>query len=230
MSDVRRITEGLTTLIASGELPADGRLPPERHLADRFGISRARLRQALDDLEEAGVVYRRQGRGTFAAPPTHDRSGPLGRIAREVTPQDIMEVRLEIEPALAALAALRARSDDLSRLEQAMRATLNLEWQGSYEAADDIYHYQIALTARNPLFLEIFDSIRTVRKLATWDASRRLSHTPEAMTRFGAQHRVLFEAIAARDGAEAARHMEVHLLDVNRAVLRGRGHDAPGAP
>ena len=211
----------LLDLISGDTLPKDGRLPPERDLAAQLGVSRARLRQVLDLLEREGAVYRRQGSGTFATPPTQDGSGPLGRLARAVTPHDIMEVRLEVEPALAAHAASRARPDDLARLEQFMRATLTATEPHSYETADDVFHYHIALAAKNPLFLEIFDSIRTVRKLMTWGARREQSHTPEAMARFAIQHRTLFEAIAAHDTTEAARLMQMHLLDVNQAVLRG---------
>jgi DNA-binding FadR family transcriptional regulator len=218
--DVTDLTARLTEMIASGDLPPDRRLPPERQLAERFGVTRARLRNALDALEHQGVLYRRQGRGTFAAPPTQDNSSALGRLARELTPHDIMEVRMEIEPALAAHAAARARADDIARLEQFMKATLDQSERDAYEAADDIFHYQIASIARNPLFLEIYDSIRTVRRLTAWGATRRVSHTPETMARLGGQHMRLFEAIASADSAEASRTMELHLLDVNQLILR----------
>lgn len=210
----------LSHLIASGEITMDGRLPPERKLAERFGVSRSRLRLTLERLEEEGAVYRRQGRGTFAAPPVSQGHSALNRIAREVTPQDIMEVRLEIEPALAAHAAARARSGDLAKLEQLMLATIDTGERAAYEIADDTFHYNIAVIARNPLFLEVYDSIRTVRKLATWANIRRESHTPDVMIRFGEQHRALFAAISSRDSQQAARLMQVHLLDVNRMVLR----------
>lgn len=216
------LTQTLRKAITAGDLAVDGRLPPERELAEQFGVSRAKIRQALDTLEQAGTVYRRQGRGTFVTPPTLSSTGSLGRLAVEVTPQDIMEVRLEIEPALAAHAASRARVDDLARLEQFMLATLDLQERAAYEAADDIFHYQIALTAKNPLFLTFFDSIRTLRKLTTWDASRQNSHTPEMMARFGDQHRTLFEAIASGNAPEAARLMEAHLLDVTHAVQHSK--------
>ena len=219
MSGIEGLSDRLARMIAGGGLPDDGRLPPERDLAQRFGVTRNRLRQALDLLEARGAIYRRQGRGTFATPPTHGGRGPLGRLAREVTPQDLMEVRLEIEPALAAHAATRASKDEIARLERFMLKTLGIDDPATYEAADEVFHYHIALSARNPLFLELFDSIRTVRKLTTWNASRRDSHTPDVMARFGAQHRTLFEAIAARDAPEAAHRMELHLFDVNRALV-----------
>ncbi|SPJ26350.1 FadR/GntR family transcriptional regulator [Palleronia abyssalis] len=221
MSDGGDLAAKLRGLITAEELPPDGRLPPERDLANRFGVSRAKLRRALDDMEEDGTVYRRQGRGTFAAPPVSQGSRVLGRVAREATPQDIMEVRLQIEPALAAHAASRARNEDLARLEQLMQATIDLSERAAYDAADEIFHYNIAVAARNPLFLEVYDSIRTVRRLASWGDIRRESHTPQVMARFGEQHRALFRAIQSRNGTMAAQLMEEHLLDVNRMVTLG---------
>ncbi|WP_292287476.1 FadR/GntR family transcriptional regulator [Marivita sp.] len=220
MTDEEDLFRQLSHLMQSGEVAIDGRLPPERELAERFGVSRSKLRVTLERLEEEGTVYRRQGRGTFAAPPVSQGHSALTRIAREVTPQDIMEVRLEIEPALAAHAAARARRGDLARLEQMMLATIDTGERAAYEIADDTFHYNIAVIARNPLFLEVYDSIRTVRKLATWASLRRESHTPDVMTRFGEQHRALFNAISCRDSQQAVRLMQEHLLDVNRLVLR----------
>ncbi|TDE36956.1 FadR/GntR family transcriptional regulator [Antarcticimicrobium sediminis] len=215
------IVERLATLIALGELEPDGRLPPERILATRFGISRSRLRQALDQLESEGAVYRRQGRGTFAAPPVHNGYNGLNRLARHASPQEIMEVRLHIEPTLAALATVRASPGDIARLEQLMLATLDQSDQAAYEVADDIFHYHVAKAAGNILFLEVYESIRTVRKLAAWGNLRRESHTAEAMTRFGEQHQSLFRCISSGQSSEAAQAMELHIQDVNRMILAG---------
>lgn len=215
------IAERLREEIAEGRLSSDGRLRPERDLARHLGVSRARLRHALDRLEADGLIYRRQGRGTFAAPPSAPAGAGLDRLARNVTPEHIMEVRLEIEPPLAALAAGRASSEQLARLRQLMEATENLSQRPAYEAADDALHYHIAVAARNPLFLQVFESIRTVRKLATWGETRAESHTPKVMARFGDQHRRLVDAIAMRDMSGAAEAMHLHLRDVQHAVTRG---------
>ncbi|CTQ31991.1 FadR/GntR family transcriptional regulator [Jannaschia rubra] len=211
----------LARAITAGDILTDGRLPSERELSTRFDVSRARLRIALDALEAGGLIYRRQGKGTFAAPPTVTSGGRLDRLAREVTPQDIMEVRLEIEPALAALAASRATDEELDRLRQLTDATRDLKDRAAYERADEAFHYRIAVASRNPLFLQVYDSIRTVRKLASWGMVREESHSPEVMTRFGDQHARLFDTIAARDMAGAAGEMERHLMDVHRVVTRG---------
>ena len=213
---VERIREAMT----AGVLVRDGRLPPERSMAETLGVSRAKLRRALDRLERDGILYRRQGQGTFAAPPLVSDTGRLARLARAVTPRDVMEVRLEIEPALASLAADRADAADLRQLRQMMDATRHLAQQAAYEAADDILHYRIAVAARNSLFLQVYESIRAVRKLVSWTRSREISHSEEIMARFGHQHMEVFLAIQARDMIGASEAMEHHLMNVARVLSR----------
>ncbi|MEX3317088.1 FadR/GntR family transcriptional regulator [Sulfitobacter sp. PS-8MA] len=216
------LAERLRGAIRQGDILKDGRMPPERALAEHLGVSRARLRLALGLLQEDGTIYRRHGQGTFATPPPATNADSLRHLARQVTPSDIMEVRLEVEPALAALAADRARPQEIERLEQLMRATLNLSSADAYETADDKFHYKIAEVARNPLFLTVYDSIRAVRREVAWTSRRRTYHPPETLQILGEQHMTLADAIARRDSLGAAAAMEQHLLTVSKTLLRDR--------
>ncbi|SFH30933.1 MULTISPECIES: FadR/GntR family transcriptional regulator [Sulfitobacter] len=216
------LAERLRSSIRQGDILNDGRMPPERTLAEHFGVSRARLRLALGLLQEDGTIYRRHGQGTFATPPPATNADSLRHLARQVTPSDVMEVRLEVEPALAALAADRARPQEIERLDQLMRATLNLSDPDAYEAADDMFHYKIAEMARNPLFLTVYESIRAVRREVAWTSRRRSSHAPETLQILGEQHMTLNDAIARRDSLGAASAMEQHLLTVSKTLLRDR--------
>ena len=216
------LAERLRGAIRQGDILNDGRMPPERALAEHFGVSRARLRLALGLLQEDGTIYRRHGQGTFATPPPATNADSLRHLARQVTPSDVMEVRLEVEPALAALAADRARPQEIERLDQLMRATLNLSDPDAYEAADDMLHYKIAEMARNPLFLTVYESIRAVRREVAWTSRRRTYHAPETLQILGEQHMTLNDAIARRDTLGAAAAMEQHLLTVSKTLLRDR--------
>lgn len=220
--DDEAILDALRLGLSLGDdsLLANGKVLPERQLAERFGLGRARLRRLLDVLEAEGAIFRRQGQGTFAAPPP--AAGGLETLARQVTPHNLMEVRMEIEPALAALAAQRATPDELAVLERLMHATLASQDPRAYEKADDIFHFKIAELAHNPLFLTIHQSIRSVRRHAQWTERRRETLSPERLAQLGAQHEALFEQIAARRSAEAAAEMERHLLSVSNVMLRQR--------
>ncbi len=201
-------------------LLANGRVLPERQLAEKLGVSRTRLRRLLDVLEAEGTVFRRQGQGTFAAPPP--AGGGIETLARQVTPQNVMEVRLEVEPALAALAAQRASADELQLLRRLMEATLRPEDVTAYETADDIFHFKIAELAHNPLFLTIYQSIRAVRRHAQWTDRRRETLSADRIAMLGRQHEELVDHIAARRSADAAASMETHLITVSNAILRVR--------
>ena len=216
------IVEKLRAGLQSGAYLNDGRVLPERKLAETLDISRARLRRALDTLEQDGVIFRHHGQGTFAAPPPAPEAGKIEVLARQVTPQNLMEVRLEVEPALAALAATRASSQEIEALRKLMSATLRSNDRESYDKADDIFHFKIAEMAHNPLFLTIYQSIRAVRRHATWTNQRKRSHSPERIARLAAQHELLVEYIASRDSAAAARQMEEHLVMVSNVMLRDR--------
>ena len=207
---LRTLRDGLT----SGEGLEGGRLPSERDLAARLKVSRTRLRRALQQLERSGAIFRRQGQGTFVVPPPIPHAPRLNSLAASVTPHQVMEVRLEVEPALAALAARRALSSDISRLVDlgdAMR-----EWRSAehYERADDVFHYKIAQMASNPLFLSIFEEIRAVRRGAAWTTTGRDDGDGEAVERTTEQHARIVRAIATGDPAGAAASMRDHLVSV----------------
>lgn len=200
-----------------------GRLLPERTLASKLGISRARVRQILRELEQSGVVFRRQGQGTFVAPPPPAAdAGRIRILANRITPRDVMEVRLEIEPALAALAAERASAEELNLLRQLMQATLDASDTVAYETADEIFHYKIAEMAHNPLFLNIYNEIREVRKQASWTQERKNAYSKNTIDQLGFQHRDLIINIAARNSEGAASIMRMHLLTVSNTLLRHR--------
>ncbi len=210
--------------IAAGTFLNDGKLLPERALAEKLNVTRAKLRRVLDLLEQDGTIFRRHGQGTFASPPPAVEANPLRTVAARVMPRDVIEVRLEIEPALAALAAQRASVRELKALEQLMRATLTASDTAAYAASDDIFHYTIAKLAHNPLFLTVYDSIRAVRQQAEWTKSRDKHYSKPTLIRLGEQHEQLYSCIADRDSRGAAEVMETHLLSISNTMLRDRNY------
>ena len=107
-ADAQKALTTLRQLITSSALGAGGQLPTERALAERLGIGRRALRAALEVLEEEGLLWRRQGKGTFIGQPPDPHGQIAADIVRAVDAATIMEARLCVEPALAALAAGRA--------------------------------------------------------------------------------------------------------------------------
>ncbi len=234
----------LRQLIANGGIGADGRMPPERTLANEMGVGRRSLRRALEILEREGEITRHQGRGTFvqgkggnghatngaarpgngAAQRAHAHLNgalaaiPFDRILEFTNPLEVIEVRLAIEPVVARLAALRASQADIRRLESLVGATKDASDPLVYEKADEEFHRAVAESARNALFLALFDVLSASRRDASW---RRLSENAHCFKRqsvHSASHQEIYEAIATRNSERAFECMQRHLSDVQRHV------------
>ena len=113
-----RVLDAVRRMIENRQLPADGRLPTERELAAELGAGRRTVRRALETLESEGLIWRRQGKGTFAGQPPDPTEALAAEIVAEVDTLVAMEARFCIEPALADLCARRATPEDVARLRQ----------------------------------------------------------------------------------------------------------------
>src|ERR1700749_4349871 len=116
------IVEQIRLLMRQGQLKPGDRLPPERDLCERFGVSRVTVREALRMLESSGLVEIRVGArgGAFVTSPTTDRVGegladmlPLSAISAA----DVTEVRIVLEIGIVPLVCERATEEDLADLE-----------------------------------------------------------------------------------------------------------------
>ncbi|WP_394155089.1 FadR/GntR family transcriptional regulator [Loktanella salsilacus] len=197
------------TLIES-ELPADGRLPTERALAERFGTSRRLIRQVLDDLEIEGLVWRKQGSGTFAGHPQDPTGDLAARIAGETDPIQVMEARLCIEPELAALCAGRMTDAEILRMRTLATRQIAADAQ-TIELWDGALHRLIAQCARNRPLLTAFSLLDRIRSNPDWVHVRAKARSRTSMAVPQSEHEVLIAAIAARNPAAAHQAMHDHL-------------------
>jgi DNA-binding FadR family transcriptional regulator/nitroreductase len=199
-------------LLATGALTPGSKLPPERELSQRFGVSRGSLRQALKVLVIMGVVTQRVGRGTFLADTAAAvLAEPLDFLLLfgSVSQEELGEARLIIEPELAAQAAERVTSDNL----EALRASLHaMETAGSDRAAlaqaDVDFHRAIFHAAGNRVCESMLGAIQaalssSVGRMATLtDVHQNLR-----------MHYDIYSAISRCDPEAARRSMLEHLLD-----------------
>jgi DNA-binding FadR family transcriptional regulator len=201
------------------DIPATGdtRLPTERQLAESLGIGRRSVRRALEVLEAEGLVWRRQGAGTFAGPrpETLEAGGEL-----EANFSEVMEVRLRLEPQLAQLAALRASGQDILRMRDILVRLEAAEDADGRELWDSALHREIARAAGNRFFLMIFDSMDRARHEDTWRALRERARNSANLAQTMRQHRDIVDAIAAHDPVRAGAAMRGHLMAVHDGILR----------
>ena len=201
------------------DLPQNGeaRLPTERALAETLGISRRSVRRAIEVLEAEGLVWRRQGSGTFAGP----RPGALDAPPPQaINPMEVMEVRLRIEPQIAQLAALRARPETIARISTLVD---RLEVTGDAderELWDSALHREIARACENRMFLMIFDAIDRARHDDQWRALRARARSTANFVIYQQQHRALRDALAERDPVGAGEAMRTHILTLQENLLR----------
>lgn len=93
-------------------------LPTERELSETLGVGRREVRRALDVLEEEGRIWRKQGKGTFIGPAAPVEPLALQGLVQQTNLLEVMEARLQLEPGLARLAALRATRENLALMQR----------------------------------------------------------------------------------------------------------------
>lgn len=203
--------------IENGQLSPGAKLPPERELAETYGLARNTVRNALRLLEEEGKLVRQVGRGTFVA--RGNGGSSLDWIMREASPADVMEVRLIIEPQVAALAAARATAEDLKALDHAFRQSLRAKGIAEFEHWDAALHQGVFTAARNNLLLDYCRAINQVRNQPQWFRLKQRSVTPETRQVYNQQHGDLVIALKERDSDAARKVMHQHLAMVRDNLL-----------
>ena len=209
-------------LESSGAVAGD-RLPPERDLCERLGISRGELRKALTALEAEGIVERHVGRGTFLRTPTAANSGsePLVRRLAEITsPHAAMMARLSLEPELAAQAAIHAAPRHLTEARQLAESMKDAADWDEYEALDARLHELIAVASGNPLLAELHRIVNAVRASVVWSNLELPQGGPPADYHSFDEHDAIIEALEKRDRIAAHAAMRKHLKTTRDALLK----------
>jgi len=206
-------------LILEGSLVPGHRLPPERELAEMFGVSRSSLRQALKVLEIMGVISQRVGDGTYlntAAPSILAEPLEFLILLDGLSFHELMEARLIVEPELAARAAARATLEDVAELQQVLaEMEENRRDHARFTAYDLLFHKTIFRIAGNRVCSLMFTVVhQSLEQLI--DLTSQLVE-PEHTLQL---HRRIFVAIRRKDADEARRRMAEHLEDARELFKR----------
>lgn len=210
-----QVAAHLTRRIVSGEIE-DGRAPSELDISREFGVSRVVARETLKILASLDIVEVAQGRRVVVRPPAEwDYLSPLliewmpSEIVGELL-QELHQMRVLLEPELAAMAATSVTGETLDRLRDELDRMAALESDpNAYLEVDHEFHMEICRAADNRILDRIMYSARW---LGT--ASRRITNeAPAALRKATCDHTEIYEALVARDPAAARAAMRKHLAN-----------------
>lgn len=215
----------LKAKISSGEPKPGDKLPSVVVLAERYGVGRSTIREALSALRAVGMLDIRQGGGTYVRAAAPDAPEPEGAapewIGRAESLRHILEVRRVLESGCAALAAKHRSPEQLEELRATLeRMREHLSDEQASEQDDVRFHLQIAEAAQNPVLTDLVrslsqklhESMKDTRAL--WFYAERRS-----AERLLGEHTGIYEAIAAGDERLATRRMEQHIAKVERVLF-----------
>lgn len=195
-----------------GDLGPGGRLPTERELSERTGASRRLIRRVLAALEAEGLIWRQQGKGTFAGQPVEPMTALAAEIKDTSDPIEVMEARLCLEPEIAALCATRATPDDVARMWTLARHVYEVEDDEMTELWDSALHRLIAQCAGNRPLLTAFSLLDDTRATEDWQDARVRARTDRSLQESHAQHIAIVSAIEVGDAGAAREAMRTHLM------------------
>lgn len=212
------LLRSLRASIDSGEWTPGQRLPTERDLARSHGLGRNTVRRVLGELESRGLIVRHVGRGTFVTDRSEQTSN--GEMdAREVSPEEMMEARLLIEPLLARLVVARASELELEQIRTFVKRGGEARTMAEFEGWDNKLHRAIAVASKNQYLIGIVEGMHRIRRSREWGALRRRGLTDDRRRAYHREHEAIVEALCARDAERARLAIVEHLSHVRSNLL-----------
>lgn len=209
--------------LRSQQWRAGQRLPTERALSDASGLGRSGVRRVLQRLKERGLISQTVGSGTYV---TEDAARLLAQAptpaqvqAGAVSPAELMNARMVLEPAIIDMVVLHARAQDFEQMLECCDRAEAATALEDFEHWDGRLHELIAESAHNPVILSVFRQMTQARNQAEWGQLKRRSVTPERRLEYQREHRALVEALIERDAGRAREVCLAHLTRVRHNMM-----------
>lgn len=220
MADQRlyhKVANQILELIDSGVFPPGSRLPGERDLAEKFGVSRVSIREAEIALQAQGRLDIKIGSGAYVL----DGSGQLGRGFPKVGPFELTEARALFEAESAALAAPIISKASLDKLEELIQIMTGKVKSNDIdpEEADRLFHITIAKATNNVAIIFTIESMWKMRSEAMEMQSVYASVCHSDNSLLENEHRAILNALKARDSGQARKTMRAHFTRMIEALL-----------
>ena len=205
VSVTQHVVDALYAALRNGDFAPGDRLPSEPQLAAFYGVGRSAVREAIRELLALDLVEIQRGRGTFVRPLPPGllvQPGDFRETLERKVALELIEVRLIIEPEVAALAARRASADDISRLRRDVEGLHRSLGALAKPPQDLRFHLDLVRAAHNSALLRISSPIIA---FYDWDEGRSSQRDVD-------EHMAVVDAIERRDSSAARRAMRAHLV------------------
>lgn len=215
------VIDQIQEMIMTGKLKKGDKLPSERDLSEKMGVSRTSIREGLRALEIIGLIESRQGEGNYIK--GNMESGffePLSVmfILSGGRPLDILEVRRTIEVEGAVLAAKRISEEQKEELKEIMDGLRNAKDEKESSEYDRKFHYMIAKCTGNYLIMNLFNVITSLMRDFIKDARWEILQANKSQEFLVKQHQLICDAIIENDPEKSALAMKEHIEYIYNVV------------
>lgn len=213
-----QVEEELMNYILHEPVKIGEKIPNEYELASRFGVGRSTIREVVKSLATKGILEVRRGSGTYVISTSSLTNDPLGLekfTDKYQLALELFEVRLMLEPEIAALASEYASAEEKEELKKLCRETEELYLAGKNHTVRDVeFHTCIAHCSRNRVVEQLVPIIQTaVVTFVNLTHRKLMDETIET-------HRAILEAIVKGDSVGARCAMIMHLTYNRQMLLR----------
>lgn len=220
------VVDRILDLIKKGVFKVGDRLPPERLMAKKLGVSRPSVREAYSALEIVGVLESKAGSGTYVKSDNINKffEDKIRDIStKEESPYEIIEVRKIIEPEIVSRAAKNSTSEDISEIEKILEKMKSEMKDGeSYTLETDaIFHLRIAKASGNAVLLNVMKYILDLSKERLWETMRaELVKRPGHLEKDIEYHESVLNCIKNKDVRHARSLMKKHFNEILKEILQ----------
>jgi DNA-binding FadR family transcriptional regulator len=214
--------------ILSGALPPGAPLPTEQEMAERFGVNRSTVREAIRQIEQEGLVQRLAGRRLFVTLPGLTDFAPRAirlLLLQQTTFHELWEVAIELERLAARLAARQRCDADIDELAANIAEAEALlkkdqakpEVKQSLIDLDIAFHVAVARTSGNRALMLAREPVSLLYRSAL---AQLHDHLPQSQSRNLVAHRKILDALRLQDTDEAEQAMRKHMIDFQRGFVQ----------
>lgn len=220
------IVKQIRNLINQGRLKPGDKLPPEHLLADKLGVSRPPLREALSALEILGIIESRGGKGNFIKDSFDSTSyaRQFKELEQDQSPFELLETRKVVEVEIAGLAAQKATKEDVDAIQKSLdniESAIRQKRQISEIIEIDMeFDVNITKAVHNTVLSSIMTYLAEGTKEKLWIYLKgKCWSIPGRPQRYLEEHAKILDAIKKKDDKGARERMYNHLVGIERDLI-----------